>query len=723
MSLLAGLAIGSGVVSAVSGAYSANKAASAAKRQQDKALAMLNPPEVQDLRKGAAQAATNQVLPGLYGGESISDFVLSPEEKQAFIESSPEAQELLANETTTAESNAQIQDIDNQLASLERRLGPTLDSQTSAQVRTQIARLESQKEELQEFNPDREIAKLFAETRPDLNYNAETGKLQQTEEVEGTLNQLQDLSQVEVDPRLGELTEGLVGPDGQIQEQGDAVAQAILDQGLAMGVFTQDEVNQIKSEQASTGRTLDEAAESVLGPEGSAARVQQLESQVPGSISQALNTAQTIAQQGAAVTNESLSQAQSNLSRISQQPGVAVTGGAGQQVLESMVLSGPVGTESADVNRFQADIGNAIRSAQTLEQEIRRNADDLIAANEQASQFEEQQALEQLTDALSARGLAGGGAEIEARNNLTSSFARDRQLSSAKIRQEAEVQANAQRLQSLQTIGQLAGSGAGTGIAGSQLQLQAQQLQQAAAQQAGQLRLNQAQVEQENQRLQLAAAQAQAQTGLAQAGLSQAGIGQQLEAARLSGQLGLQGLTTQAQLAGQEAGLINQATGQQLQGAQLQAALAGQTGAVGRAGAETEAQLAIQGAGIPAATTAAELAALTQQQQLEQGAQQATFGNVGSIASLQQGLLNTSTNQATSSGIAAGNVQAQGASDLLASAGQAAAGAGAALGSTIQLAGAVSNQNQAPGGTVPGQPAPVYQPGDLTPSDFYPGAS
>lgn len=118
------------------------------------------------------------------------------------------------------------------------------------------------------------------------------------------------------------------------------------------------------------------------------------------------------------------------------------------------------GQDVSGFNQFSGAVGGALTTNQDQLNGIDQQTQALIDANTQSSQFEQDKALQDLNDQLSARGLANSQAGTEAIAGAQAQFARQRALDQAKIRQDALNTGFAQRQQALSTQGGLAGQGA-----------------------------------------------------------------------------------------------------------------------------------------------------------------------------------------------------------------------------------------------------------------------
>lgn len=118
------------------------------------------------------------------------------------------------------------------------------------------------------------------------------------------------------------------------------------------------------------------------------------------------------------------------------------------------------GQDTSGFNQFSGAVGGALQTNQGQLGGIDQQTQALIDANKASSQFEQDKALQELNDQLSARGLANSQAGTEAISGAMAQFARQRALDEAKIRQEALNTGFAQRQQALGMQGNLAGQGA-----------------------------------------------------------------------------------------------------------------------------------------------------------------------------------------------------------------------------------------------------------------------
>jgi len=345
----------------------------------------------------------------------------------------------------------------------------------------------------------------FAESKG-IGFDETTGGFFTSETVdptETTLGKARERTGVTTDPRLSGFTDELLG---QIDVQGARSSEILLEQAVATGQITQEQLTQIKEIQQQTGQSIDQIAESVLGPGGITQQLKSLGQQVAG----AVQPAQDILQQ------------------LATGPGI-------QQAL-------------GQVGGFQDQLSAAISSTQNLQRDITSNAEQQITAFNEQSRFEEEQAITNLNDQLAARGLADSGAALEAISELQSRFSRQRNISSAQVRSQAQQQQVSQQLAATQQIGSLAQAGGQLGLAGGGLGLQEQQLRLGAAGQLGQLGL-QATGQQADILGQ------QATTELATAGITQAGLAQEAQLVGIAGETARDQESLESQIALAEAGI------------------------------------------------------------------------------------------------------------------------------------------------------------------------
>jgi len=362
-------------------------------------------------------------------------------------------------------------------------------------------------EEITELPPDFElkIRERFAEQQG-FTFDQESGQFFQESTIpfeETAVGRLGELTDIEQDPRIGDLSEQLVQ---QIGGQGEQVAESILVQAAQTGAVTESELSQIQQLQQQQGGSLQQSAESILGPGGIQNRLATLEQQVPGAIDPAIQAA--------------------------------------------LQLAG--GTDpTSQASQFGDQLAAAIETTQGLSTQIPGQAEDLIRAQGQQSRIEEEQALQGLRDSLAARGIVDSGAAIAAETDLQGQFSRQRNVEAARLRAQAQQQQVQQQLSAQQTIGSLAQAGAG-----AQAQARGQQL--AAAQAAGQLGL---------QGLQARGGLAGQQFGniLGLGGLQQQGVGQLAGLFGRGGELGRGGAQEQAGFFQRIAGIAPGVTGQQQQ--------------------------------------------------------------------------------------------------------------------------------------------------------------
>lgn len=143
--------------------------------------------------------------------------------------------------------------------------------------------------------------------------------------------------------------------------------------------------------------------------------------------------------------------------------GIANAQAGGQEVNQKLLNLG-MGYAQGQQNlggfdQFIGATGNALQGANNLSNGIDQQTQDLIKANETQSRIEEDRAIQELNDQLSARGLANSQAGIEAIANAKAQFSRQRNQDQAQLKQNALNTAFQQQLQARGLQGQLAGQG------------------------------------------------------------------------------------------------------------------------------------------------------------------------------------------------------------------------------------------------------------------------
>lgn len=118
------------------------------------------------------------------------------------------------------------------------------------------------------------------------------------------------------------------------------------------------------------------------------------------------------------------------------------------------------GQNVAGFDQFTGAVGGALQNNQGQINGVDQQTQALIDANNKASTFQQDKAIQDLNDQLSARGLSNSQAGLEAISGANSQFARQRAGDEAKFRQDALNQAFAQRQSGNLLQGQLAGQGA-----------------------------------------------------------------------------------------------------------------------------------------------------------------------------------------------------------------------------------------------------------------------
>jgi hypothetical protein len=118
------------------------------------------------------------------------------------------------------------------------------------------------------------------------------------------------------------------------------------------------------------------------------------------------------------------------------------------------------GQDTSGFNPYAQAVGGALSNNLGQINGVDQQTQALIDANNKASTFQQDKAIQDLNDQLSARGLSNSQAGLEAISGANAQFARQRAGDEAKFRQDALNQAFAQRQSGNALQGQLAGQGA-----------------------------------------------------------------------------------------------------------------------------------------------------------------------------------------------------------------------------------------------------------------------
>lgn len=134
-------------------------------------------------------------------------------------------------------------------------------------------------------------------------------------------------------------------------------------------------------------------------------------------------------------------------------------------------VAGGIAQDGTGVSQFTDPLQAAQQQAGNLSTQVTQEADQLISANEEQSRFEQEQATQSLNDQLAARGLANSSAAIEALTSQNDRFSRGRAQDASRIRSQAQNQRFQQQLGALGQQGNLASIGGQLFNAGQNTQL------------------------------------------------------------------------------------------------------------------------------------------------------------------------------------------------------------------------------------------------------------